>query len=177
MVDRQAFVDLDYNTLINKDLTLQARGFHHWYDYHSIEAYLNSTDEIQSYRAVNKDATSARWWGGEIKLIGTHFKDHKWITGIDFQYDQRQHMVNYDFIPEFFSYNNSNNGGLRIGGYLQDEYRITDNLVLNAGFRVDHHHLIKNIQINPRVGLIWNITPTLTGKLLYSSSTSEIMYC
>ena len=170
MVDRQAFVDLDYNTLINKDLTLQARGFHHWYDYHSIEAYLNSTDEIQSYRAVNKDATSARWWGGEIKLIGTHFKDHKWITGIDFQYDQRQHMVNYDFIPEFFSYNNSNNGGLRIGGYLQDEYRITDNLVLNAGFRVDHHHLIKNIQINPRVGLIWNITPTLTGKLLYSSA-------
>lgn len=170
MVDRQAFVDLDYNTSINANLALQLRGFHHWYDYHSNEAYLNTDNEAASYRAINKDAASTRWWGGEVKLIGTHFKNHKWITGIDFQYDQRQQMTNFDFVPQYLLYNQSNNHGVRVGGYLQDEYRISDNLLLNFGIRVDHHHLIKNIQINPRIGLIWNITPALTGKLLYSSA-------
>ena len=79
-------------------------------------------------------------------------------------------MTNFDFVPQYLLYNQSNNRGVRLGGYLQDEYRISDNLLLNFGIRVDHHHLIKNIQINPRVGLIWNISPILIGKLLYSSA-------
>lgn len=169
-VDRQIFVDLDYTKQIDNNLTLQLRGFHHWYHYHSVGIYLAEDNLSNTYRAFNKDLTVGRWWGGEFKLIGTHFKDHKWITGIDLQYDQRQYMTNFDYSPEYVLYNNSNSRGLRIGGYFQDEYRITNNLMLNAGFRVDHHHLIKNIQVNPRVGLIWNITPTLIGKLLYSSA-------
>lgn len=168
-VDRQTFVDLNYNTQINPNLGIQVRGFHHWYNYHTIEAYDINAGESPFSRVVNKDVANARWWGGEFKLIGTQFKNHKWVTGVDLQYDHRQHMLNFDINP-YQLYNNSNNNGLRAGVYAQDEYRITDNLILNVGLRLDHHHLIKDLQLNPRAGLIWSITPTLTTKLLYGSA-------
>jgi outer membrane receptor for ferrienterochelin and colicins len=167
--DQQAYIDLDYNTQVNNDLGLQVRGFHHWYDYHSLQPYDFNMGTPPVARVVNYDAVDSRWWGGELKLTGTQFDHHKWIAGLDLQYDQRQHLVNFDIQP-YQLYNNSQDRGWRAGVYVQDEYRITDNLLLNVGLRLDHHHLIKTLQLNPRIGLIWNITPTLTSKLLYGSA-------
>ena len=167
--DMLAYVDLDYNTQINGDLALEARGFHHWYDYHTYEAFdLNSGTPPLS-RVINYDSLDSRWWGGELKLTGTQFKHHKWLAGVDVQYDQRQHLINYDINP-YQLFQDTNNHGWRAGVYVQDEWRITDNLLLNAGLRLDHHHLIKNLQLHPRIGLIWDVTPALTTKLLYGSA-------
>jgi outer membrane receptor for ferrienterochelin and colicins len=163
-VDRQAYVDLDYNTQINADLGLELRGFHHWYNYHGDEA-----SEVKGQRVINYDATNSRWWGGEIKLTGTQFDHHKWVAGLEVQKDQQQQQLNYDIKP-FLSNLSVNNHGWRAGVYAQDEYRITDSLLLNVGLRLDYSHMIKKLQLNPRVGLIWDATPTFTGKLLYSSA-------
>lgn len=165
-IDRQYYVDLDYNTLINKDLAFEVRGFHHWYDYQAFTPY---DPNGNSTRIINYDATDTRWWGGEFKFTGTQFEHHKWLAGVDVQYDQRQHLVNYDINP-FFSYNSSHNSGWRAGVYAQDEWRIINKLLLNVGLRLDHHHMIKNLQLHPRIGLIYDITPTLTTKLLYGSA-------
>ena len=43
-------------------------------------------------------------------------------------------------------------------------------MLLNAGLRLDQHHLINSLQLNPRIGLIWDITPAFTAKLLYGSA-------
>ena len=165
-IDRQYYVDFDYNILINKDLAFEARGFHHWYDYQAFTPY---DPNGNSTRVINYDATDARWWGGEFKVTGTQFEHHKWLAGLDVQYDQRQHLINYDITP-FFSYNSSHNSGWRAGVYAQDEWRITNKLLLNVGLRLDHHHMIKNLQLHPRIGLIYDITPKLTTKLLYGSA-------
>jgi outer membrane receptor for ferrienterochelin and colicins len=162
--DRQAYIDLDYVTQINTDLGLEARAFHHWFDYHA-----NTPVAQNGVRVVNYDALDTRWWGGELKLTGTQFEHHKWIAGVEAQYDQRQHFINFDINP-YQLVNNSNNNGWRAGVYAQDEYRITDNLLLNVGLRLDHHHLINSLQLHPRIGLIWDITPKLTTKLLYGSA-------
>ena len=167
-VDRQIYTDLEYNTRINANLGLQMRGFHHWYDYHTIEAYDLNAGKFQFLRVINKDVAATRWWGGEFKLTGTQFKDHKWVAGVDFQYDQRQQMINYDISP-YYLYNDSNNHGVRVGAYIQDEYHLIDTVLFNVGLRLDHHHLIDHLQFNPRVGLIWHATSTLTTKLLYGS--------
>jgi len=60
MVDRQAFVDLDYNTSINTNLALQLRSFHHWYDYHSTEVYLNTDNEAA--RSLGFELQGERRW-------------------------------------------------------------------------------------------------------------------
>lgn len=174
-VDAQGYVDADYVTQITPDLGMEIRGFHHWYDYHAISPYeLNAitldTEPEPLSRIESAEGADARWWGGELKFTGTQFKHHKWITGLEVQYDQRQHFFSY-FVnhrqPNDFS---TQNNGLRIGLYAQDEYRITDSLLINAGLRLDHHHMIDDLQLNPRIGLIWDITPSFTAKLLYGSA-------
>ncbi len=165
-VDRQYYVDLDYNTQINSNLGMEARAFHHWYDYHSITPYDGNGGGAPLDPIVNFDAVDSRWWGGELKLTGTQFKSHKWVAGVEAQYDQHQHLINYDINHN----NSSNNHGWRVGVYAQDEWRITDSLLINVGLRLDHHHMIKNLQLHPRIGLIWDVTPTLTTKLLYGSA-------
>jgi iron complex outermembrane receptor protein len=168
-IDRQTYVDLDYNTQVTSDLSLQMRGFHHWYDYHSISPYEASSDMPSQFPLFNFDATNSRWWGGEFKLTGTQFEHHKWISGVEVQFDQSQHLVNYDLNP-YLLYNDSRGNGWRAGVYAQDEYRLTDSLLLNAGLRLDYHHMIKSLQLHPRIGLIWDATTSLTTKLLYSSA-------
>jgi outer membrane receptor for ferrienterochelin and colicins len=167
-VDRQAYVDLDYLTQINANLGLEARVFNHWYDYHAISAYDANGGSPPLARYLYTDRAIARWWGGELKLTGTQFTHHKWIAGLEVQYDQREQLIGDDIDPKL-DYN-TNNKGWRAGVYVQDEYRVTNNLLINAGLRLDHHHNLKSLQLNPRIGLIWDITPKLTTKLLYSSA-------
>ncbi|MBK8817397.1 MAG: TonB-dependent receptor [Methylococcaceae bacterium] len=173
-VDAQGYVDADYVTQINPDLGMEVRGFHHWYDYHAISPYsLNSVtlkEEPPLARIESNEGADARWWGGEIKFTGTQFKNHKWISGLEVQYDQRQHFFSYFVNHRTASDFSTQNNGWRVGLYAQDEFRITDNLLLNVGVRMDHHHLINNLQFNPRIGLIWDITPSFTAKLLYGSA-------
>lgn len=165
--DRQIYVDLDYNTWINADLGLEVRGFHHWYDYHTSQAY--DPGLPSQSRRINFDAVDGRWWGGEFKLTGTQFEHHKWIVGTEVQYDQPQHLSNKDLGP-YTLYNDSNRKGWRAGLYAQDEWRINDNLLLNAGLRLDYHHMIKTLQLHPRIGLIYDVNPALTTKVLYGSA-------
>jgi outer membrane receptor for ferrienterochelin and colicins len=167
--DRQIYVDLDYVTQVDPNLSLEARAFHHWYDYHSISHYDANAGNTPVMRVGNYDAANARWWGGELKLTGTQFAHHKWIAGIEVQYDQLQQLINYDIDP-YQPHTNTNNHGWRTGVYLQDEYRISDHLLINAGLRLDHHHMINSLQLNPRIGVIWDILPTFTAKLLYGSA-------
>lgn len=167
--DRQLYVDLDYNTTLSNNLGLQLRGFYHRYDHNSSLPFLEGEDGEAKQRVIGLDEASGRWAGGEAKLTGMLFDQHKWTAGVEVQYDLRQQLYAHDITP-FKLYNRSNNGGWRAGLYVQDEYRITDNLLLNAGLRLDQHHLIKDLQLNPRIGLIWDVTPALTTKLLYGSA-------
>ncbi|MEQ1486221.1 TonB-dependent receptor [Methyloglobulus sp.] len=168
-VDSQGYLDLDYLTQINADLGLEIRGFHHWYDYYAITPYDGNEDVDVLDRIINFEGADARWWGGEVKLTGTQFEHHKWVAGVEVQHDGRQHYSGYDITPPSPGFSVHNNGW-RVGAYFQDEFRITKSLLLNAGLRLDHHHMLDNLQLNPRIGLIWDITPSFTAKLLYGSA-------
>jgi outer membrane receptor for ferrienterochelin and colicins len=164
-IDRQTYVDLNYNTQVAAGLEMQARGFYHWYDYYSLGAYPNSKKRpVFSY-----DAAHSHWSGGELKFKGTQFANHQWILGLEFQYDHRQHLIQYDTQPYDLTFD-VNYSGWRSGVYVQDEYKLLENLKISAGLRLDQHHMLTSLQLNPRLGIIWDITPTLTAKFLYSSA-------
>ncbi|NOU23227.1 MAG: TonB-dependent receptor [Methyloglobulus sp.] len=168
-VDNVGYVDLDYLTQINANLGLEVRGFHHWYDYYAITPYDANEGIPPLERILNFEGSDARWWGGEAKLTGTQIDHHKWIAGVEVQYDQHQHYIGYDISPPNPGFN-VYSSGWRVGAYFQDEFRITKSLLLNAGLRLDHHHLLDSLQLNPRIGLIWDVTPAFTTKLLYGSA-------
>jgi iron complex outermembrane receptor protein len=139
------------------------KGFYQGYDYFANEPYDNSG------RVINHDQATGRWWGGEAQLSSVFFNRHHTILGLEYQYDQRQQLINYDIAP-YSSYQNSNNHGNRLELYTQDDIQIFDNLIFSAGVRLDYHHMLKKLQLNPRLGLVWNPLDSTTLKLLYSTT-------
>lgn len=50
-----------------------------------------------------------------------------------------------------------------LGVYLQDQWQVADNLVVNYGLRADHYDAYVNEgQVSPRVGMVWNATANTT---------------
>jgi len=162
--DRQFFGNVKYQKELNDDVTLSMKGFYQGYDYDGDIPYL-----LDNRRVVNVDASRGRWWGGELQLTANVWERHRLMMGVEYQYDQRQQQSNFDLTP-YASYLNSNRQGDRVELYVQDDIRVFEHWIFSAGLRLDHHHMLDALQLNPRFGLIWNPTSNQTYKLLYSSS-------
>ncbi len=162
-VDQQFFGNLKYNKALTDKTSLQLKGFSQGYEYAADEAYDNGG------RVINHDVASGRWWGGEAQLTSTIFDRHRLMVGLEYQYDQRQRLLNYDIDP-YATYQDSNRHGHRVELYAQDDIQILDDVIFSAGLRLDYHHMLKNLQLNPRLGLIWNPLESTIFKLLYSST-------
>jgi outer membrane receptor protein involved in Fe transport len=60
------------------------------------------------------------------------------------------------FGPPFTVFDSSSKTGWLLGTYLQDEWKITNNLTLNAGLRFDQmYQYVDANQLSPRVSLTW----------------------
>jgi outer membrane receptor for ferrienterochelin and colicins len=162
--DIQFYTDLVYQNKLTNESTLLLRGFYQGYDYRSDLPYAGDNRRI-----VNRDQVSGRWWGGEAQFTTTAIDRHRLMMGIEYQYDQRQHQTNFDKDP-FLLYFDSDRSGHRVELYVQDEIAIRDDLLFNAGLRMDYHHMVNSMQLNPRLGLIWNPLDSTTVKILYSTT-------
>lgn len=162
--DALFYTDLKYQKALTEHSSLLVRGFYQGYDYRSDFPYA-----VDDRRIVNHDIVSGRWWGGEAQFTTTAIDRHRLMFGVEYQYDQRQRLANYDIDP-YSLYFTSDNDGHRLELYAQDEIKLRDDLLLNAGLRLDYHHMVNSLQLNPRVGLIWNPLESTTFKLLYSST-------
>ncbi|MCQ8106010.1 TonB-dependent receptor [Methylomonas sp. SURF-2] len=161
--DQQFFSNLTYQKALTDKNALRLKGFYQGYSYKGEYPY------DAGGRVVNSDSASGRWWGGEAQLTSTAFERHRLLLGLEYQYDQRQRQLNYDSAP-YNLYLDSHRNGHRLELYGQDDIQILDELIFSAGLRLDYHHMLKNLQLNPRLGLIWNPLDSATFKLLYSSS-------
>ncbi|WP_445370572.1 TonB-dependent receptor plug domain-containing protein [Methylomonas sp. HW2-6] len=162
--DKQFFTNLKYEKNFSDTSKLQVKGFYQGYGYHADQAYL-----ADGTRVINHDFASGRWWGGEAQLTFSPIDGHHVIMGLEYQYDQRQSLINHDIDP-YFSYVQSRRSGHRLEAYLQDDIQILGDLIFSAGARLDYHHMLNSMQANPRLGLIWSPLDNTQFKLLYSST-------
>ncbi|HTK85745.1 MAG TPA: TonB-dependent receptor [Patescibacteria group bacterium] len=167
--DTNQYAELKYNKDLSAKTQIELEAFDQWYYYHSGLPYDANLGVPPIARVVNNDAVYGNWWGGEAKLVTSRWEGHKIVTGVEYQFDQRQRVYNYDVSP-YVLYQDHNRTGSRIGVYAQDDIRLRKNLILSAGLRFDQTHMLEKSQINPRLGLIWNPMPTTTFKLLYGSA-------
>lgn len=54
-------------------------------------------------------------------------------------------------------------------GFVQDEWRILPDWILTSGIRIDHFSDF-GTAVNPRLSLVWNVSPATTARLLYGRS-------
>ncbi|MBK8814748.1 MAG: TonB-dependent receptor [Methylococcaceae bacterium] len=162
--DQHVFFNLSYDNLIADNLELYARAYHGRYDYPGTWIY--DDPPVTRYTELGL----GRWWGTEVRFTSTHIDGHKLMVGGEFQ-------DNYHLSDDFIALsppNSANNATYsqatnRFGFYLQDEFKITDYLILNAGVRYDQLSYSSDA-VNPRLALIYTPWENTTFKLLYGSS-------
>jgi iron complex outermembrane receptor protein len=87
--------------------------------------------------------------------------EHRW------QFTEQQR--NFIVYPTNITMLNDNNNNVVQGYYLQDEYHIRNNLILNAGLRFDHYDNFGGTT-NPRAALIWKPQNSTVLRLSYGEA-------
>ncbi len=168
-VDTLGMATLTYDTAINNTSEV--------YGSFSLGRYEYSGDFIYDYPplTVNRDESLGEWWNVELRYQTTHFDNHRIIVGTELQNNGTQDQANFDVDP-FESYLDDSRSGERYGIYLQDEIRLSKQLILNAGVRYDKNifdagaaNVNKSI-VSPRLALIYSIQPETTLKIIYGTS-------
>lgn len=157
-VDNRGYLDLKYQHEFANQLTVKGRLYYDRYYYRG--------DFFVDYPppTLNQDFLTTDQVGGELTLVKRLFDKHKVTLGSEFRSQFRMDQSNKDADPPATYLDDKRKSN--IGAfYLQDEFTITDNLILNAGFRYDHYSTFGGTA-NPRAGLIYTWRDT-TAKLLY----------
>ncbi|MBI2748059.1 MAG: TonB-dependent receptor [Burkholderiales bacterium] len=162
IVDTQTFASLGYYRTMESGTELSGRLYYGRYEY--------AGDYLYDYPPVtlNKDQALGEWWGAEVKLVKTVFKNHKLVMGGDFQQNWHQDQTNFDQAP-FASYLDDRRSSRRTGLYLQDEYAVRDDWLLNAGLRYDTYSTIGG-SFHPRLAAIHRMSESTVVKLLYGTA-------
>lgn len=172
-LDRHAFLDGRYSNQISGELALNGRVFYNSYDYRYAGRYNDAAG-----RYIQIDQAAGRWWGTEMRLLYSGWRDHKLGLGMDYQHNAHQDQKNYTYdmpgrgcattaaaAPCF----DDRRAGFRFGVTLTDDWALTQKLHLNAGLRFDHDNANKD-HVSPRVGLVYQLQPETTLKLIYGSA-------
>jgi outer membrane receptor protein involved in Fe transport len=159
-VDSYAFVAGHYSHAVGENLELSGNLDYWEYDYFGQYMY-DPTGAV-----VNEDGATSRWWSGGLQLLDTAIDRHKLIVGGDYRHDYQANQTNYD--QPGVVYLDSRQTAERTGLFVQDEFTVTEHLILNAGIRGDHYGS-QNV-VSPRIGVVLPVRPTTTVKLLYGSA-------
>ena len=125
---------------------------------------------------VNRDESEGGWVNAEVRYLTTRFDRQKITIGAEYQKNGKQDQANFDVDP-YFSYLDETRNSKRIGLYIQDEIRFSEQLILNAGIRYDNNSIdaggnnqTKNSIVNPRLALIYSLQPETSLKLIYGTA-------
>jgi outer membrane receptor for ferrienterochelin and colicins len=164
--DTEYFLDLSYRHVYDGSWDVLARAYYASYPYKGDYAYDYAEEEDEEpYVVVNKDDVDASWWGAEAQVTRKFLDSHTVTGGGEFRDNIRQNQKNYD--EEI--YVDSEESSLFWGLFLQDEWRITDGLFLNAGLRYDDIEDYDGTW-SPRAAVIYSPVQTSTLKFLYGEA-------
>jgi iron complex outermembrane receptor protein len=168
--DDYTLIGLTWDHAIDETFSVLGRLSYHHYNYDGQYVY----DDEGAYE--NHDYWKGRWMIGEVQLTKQFANGHKVVAGAETQYNIRQDQKNWDEDV----YLNDRRHSKSWGVYIQDEFRVADNLILNVGLRRDVYDAT-GATLNPRAALIYNLSDKqtlkfLAGKAFRSPSGYELYY-
>ncbi len=160
--DRHTLAGLNFSR--NGDwATLNARLTYNRYEYRGDYPLDNS-----GVRTLNRDITVAEWIGSDLYASKT-FGKHLLTIGMEHRWQFSEQQRNFNVMPTSNTVLNDNHQNIIQGYYLQDEYHILNNLILNAGLRYDYYDNFGGT-INPRAALIWKPQKSSVLRLSYGEA-------
>ena len=165
--DGRRFLDLRYERTFSGKWEFSGRVFYDQYRYDGHYIY-SANHWGDPGRVLNIDIDRGDWWGSELKVSREVMGKHRLSGGAEYRNSLRQWQGNFDVLP-FYSYLNSYRSSRDGGLYLQDEYSIHSNLILNAGVRFDRYGGFEGA-VNPRLGLMYQPSSRTNLKVLYGTA-------
>lgn len=162
--DERSFADLSYVLGNKAGDSLKLRTYYNGYYYQERYAYPPSLDgQDQTFYDYSRSAV----WGAEIVADKKLPFRNRLIAGVDYHYallrDQRSSTASTGVSLDLHSSQHS------LGVFLQNEWRILPNLLLNLGGRYDYFSPSLNT-FNPKAALIYKIRDDLAVKYLFGKS-------
>jgi outer membrane receptor for ferrienterochelin and colicins len=160
--DERGYLDLRYEHTFGDQWEVMARLSYDHYDYQGDYAY------DYPPKTLNKDLSWGDWWGVEAKVTKSLFERHRFTLGGEYRDNFRQDQKNYNEFPYSLALDDKRNSKIW-AFYIQDEMKIFENLILNAGVRYDYYSTFGGTT-NPRLALIYRPFEKTIFKLLYGTA-------
>ncbi|CAN7277005.1 TonB-dependent receptor [Pseudoduganella sp. LjRoot289] len=162
--DAQAIAKAAYAGQLYDGVELAAMAYWGRADYLGVGSYPDAADIMR----INVDGDHAMWYGLSAHLTLTRFQDHKIVAGGEVQRNARRDQFNFNLGP-YEQLLEDRRKGDRSGVFLEDEWRLSPGLLLNAGLRYDSDSNVGG-QFSPRVALMAQVDPADTVKLIYGTA-------
>lgn len=162
ITDNRGYIDVRYEKEIGVSTKITSKAFYDYYHYSG--NYLYDYPPL----TMTKEYAIGKWWGLGTELTTKLGEKHTVVAGLEYQENLLQKQRTYDEDP-YVSYLNDTRGCYVWAAYMQDQFSILNNVILNAGARYDYYKTFGDT-INPRIGIIYNPRKRTTLKFLYGEA-------
>lgn len=158
-MDEQAFVEASHESMPGETLTRLVRAYANHFRYRADWPFSGTPNY------VNRDRAVAQAVGGEYRLTYRGLANHVVVGGVELRRNGRLAQSNADVVPAF-TYLDIRHANTIAGAYAQDEWRLSERWLLNAGLRFDKVSDFSG-EWSPRVAAIYRPDGATAIKLLY----------
>jgi outer membrane receptor for ferrienterochelin and colicin len=164
--EKHTYLDLKYQHLTDSGIELTGRLYYDNYQYDGDWVYDYSDEGDLSDIIVYYDMADGEWWGTEVLVTRPLFEHHKLTLGAEYRDSLQQHQKEWDVYEVYLD---EKADDYTYAFFLQDEYKILDDLILNLGLRYDYFDTVGSTT-NPRAALIYSPYTSTNLKLLYGTA-------
>ena len=159
-IDERAFVDASYEHTW-RETKYSLRGYADKYNYDATYPYAPLTPGLPTVTQI--DYGHGVWWGADVRVTRTLPGAQTLVAGAEFRdYVQQDQGMSYsDHRTAAFTTNVSTNV---FAGYVQDEVRLRDRVLVSLGGRYDAYSGFG--QFSPRASVVFAATPKRSFKYL-----------
>lgn len=166
-VDRQGFFVLQYDAELNDMQRMTVNASYDAYRYDG--TYSNALDALGDPTGeLTKDYGDGRWWTLGVQLTGRVAVSHRYVAGVEFQYNARQDQGNVTLTP-YEVFLDDHRSTRQWSLFLQDEWQVSPEFIVNVGLRHDNYSEWGGTT-NPRLALIYLASPATAVKMLYGEA-------
>ncbi len=159
--DQRAYLLARYNRPMSDGSSLTGSLSYDIYRYYGDYPYTEHDGGMYGDEGIGQ------WWTGEVQSVRTVGKHHKVIGGAEVRLNTQQDQKGYDESP--YTYLDDRRSSTIWALYLQDEFRVRDNIIVNLGLRHDDYENFGGTT-NPRLAVIYSTRRDMTLKFLYGKA-------
>ncbi|MHC4843740.1 MAG: TonB-dependent receptor plug domain-containing protein, partial [Planctomycetota bacterium] len=176
--DDAGFLALTWEHDLTESVSMKARTSYNYYKHEFTGWYTGEpfNEDDGFFASETTYEKEGKWWNNELQFTADIWENHRVTWGVEFQYNDRQNQK----LTRTFNdagtilVDDVNNWEKNVrnnwyGFYVQDEIRLAEDLVVNAGVRYDYYEGSGG-STNPRFAVIKNFSDRTTLKLLYGTA-------